>query len=98
VANPPSSDPQRSEGDRRATVLVDEDDPTLQTMIFDYFVDNNIPTLLASGREEMLRQLSAQEVEILDLQLGLEDGLDVLRGAAGEFRCADDCYHRPPPG
>jgi len=27
------------------------------SMILDYFVDNNIQTLLASGRKEMLRQL-----------------------------------------
>ena len=88
MASPPSSDPQRSEGDRQTTVIVVDDDPTLQTMIFDYFVGNNIRTLLASGREEMLRQLSAQEVDvvILDLRLGLEDGLDVLR----ELRASSD--------
>jgi hypothetical protein len=31
-------------------------------MILDYFVDNNIQTLLASGREEMLRQLVRSEL------------------------------------
>lgn len=74
-------DLEQSDADRQATVLVVDDDPALQTMIFDYFVNNNIQTLLASGREEMLRQLSAQEVNvvILDLRLGLVDGLDVLR-------------------
>ena len=57
-------------------------------MILDYFVDNNIRTLLASGRKEMLRQLSAQEVNvvILDLRLGVQDGLDVLR----ELRSSSD--------
>ena len=81
MASTPSSDTQQRVGDRQTTVLVVDDDPTLQTMIFDYFVDNNIQTLLACGREEMLSQLSAQEVDvvILDLRLGLEDGLDVLR-------------------
>lgn len=65
-----------------------DDDPTLQTMILDYFVDNNIRTLLASGREEMVRRLSAEEVDvvILDLRLGLQDGLDVLR----ELRSSSD--------
>jgi DNA-binding response OmpR family regulator len=74
-------DREQSDADRQATVLVVDDDPALQTMIFDYFVDNNIKTVLASCRKEMLRQLSAQEVNvvILDLRLGLEDGLDVLR-------------------
>src|ERR1700733_9915772 len=88
MANSLSSDLQQSGDDRQATVLVVDDDPTLQTMIFDYFVDNNIQTLLASGRNEMLRQLSAQEVNvvILDLRLGLDDGLDVLR----ELRSSSD--------
>src|SRR3984957_7043093 len=88
MANSLSSDLQQSGDDRQATVLVVDDDPTLQTMIFDYFVDNNIQTLLASGRNEMLPQLSAQEVNvvILDLRLGLDDGLDVLR----ELRSSSD--------
>src|ERR1700722_18415139 len=88
MANSLSSDLQQSGDDRQATVLVVDDDPTLQTMIFDYFVDNNIQTLLASGRNEMLRQLSAQEVNvvILGLRLGLDDGLDVLR----ELRSSSD--------
>jgi len=82
-----SSDPQQSGGDRQATVLVVDDDPSLQTMIFDYFTDNNIQTLLASDRKDMLRQLGAQEVNIviLDLRLGLEDGLDVLRELRSSF-------------
>jgi two-component system, OmpR family, response regulator len=88
MANSLTSDLQQSADDRHATVLVVDDDPTLQTMIFDYFVDNNIQTLLASGRKEMVRQLSAQEVNvvILDLRLGLDDGLDVLR----ELRSSSD--------
>ena len=88
MANSPSSDPQQSGDDRQATVLVVDDDPTIQTMILDYFVDNNIRTLLASGREEMLRQVGAQEVNvvILDLRLGVQDGLDVLR----ELRSSSD--------
>ena len=88
MANSPSGDLQQAGGDRQATVLVVDDDPALQTMISDYFADNNIQTLLASGRKEMLRQLGAQEVSvvILDLRLGLDDGLDVLR----ELRSSSD--------
>jgi two-component system, OmpR family, response regulator len=88
TGNSPSSDPQQTGNDRQETVLVVDDDLTLQSMILDYFVDNNIRTLLASGRKEMLRHLSAQEVNvvILDLRLGLEDGLDVLR----ELRSSSD--------
>src|SRR5947207_1405875 len=76
-----SSDPMQSGGERQATALVVDDDPALQRMILDYFVDNNIRTLLAFGRQEMVDQLATQEVDvvILDLRLGLEDGLDLLR-------------------
>jgi two-component system, OmpR family, response regulator len=50
-------------------------------MIVNYFAENNIRTLVASGRQEMARQLGAAEVNlvILDLRLGQEDGLDLLR-------------------
>jgi len=50
LPNSPPSDPQQTGGHQQETVLVVDDDPTLQTMILDYFVDNNIQTLLASGR------------------------------------------------
>ena len=69
-------------------VLVVEDDPALQRMILDYFVENNIRTLVASGRREMVGQLGSTEVNlvILDLRLGQEDGLDLLR----EIRSSSD--------
>ena len=62
-------------------VLLVEDDPSLQRMVLDYFVENNIRTLLASSGQEMAGQLAGNEVDlvILDLRLGLEDGLDLLR-------------------
>jgi DNA-binding response OmpR family regulator len=81
MAVTPSRDPVLTIGDRHASVLVVDDDPTLQRMILDYFADNDIRTFLASGREEMVRQLAANPVSlvILDLRLGMEDGLDLLR-------------------
>ena len=71
----------RGSVERQVCVLVVEDDPALQRMILNYFVENNIRTLVASGRHEMVRQLGSTEVNlvILDLRLGLEDGLDLLR-------------------
>jgi DNA-binding response OmpR family regulator len=84
-----SNDPGlRASGDRQVCVLVVEDDPALQRMILSYFVENNIRTLLASGREEMVRQLNDAVVNlvILDLRLGQEDGLDLLR----EVRSSSD--------
>jgi DNA-binding response OmpR family regulator len=84
-----SNDPGlRGSGDRQVCILVVEDDPALQRMILSYFGENNIRTLLASGRLEMLRQLGGTEVNlvILDLRLGQEDGLDLLR----EVRSSSD--------
>src|SRR5260370_18278693 len=78
----------RESGDRQVCVLLVEDDPALQRMILNYFLENNIRTLVASGREEMVRQLGSTEVNlvILDLRLGQEDGLDLLR----EVRSSSD--------
>src|SRR5262249_18589361 len=78
----------RGSGDRQVCALVVEDDPALQRMILNYFGENNIRTLVASGREEMVRQLGSTEVNlvILDLRLGQEDGLDLLR----EVRSSSD--------
>jgi two-component system OmpR family response regulator len=58
-----------------------EDDPALQRMILNYFSENNIRTLAAPGRQEMAQQLGGTEVNlvVLDLRLGQEDGLDLLR-------------------
>jgi two-component system OmpR family response regulator len=78
----------RGSADRHVCVLVVEDDPALQRMILNYFAENNIRALLASGRAEMARQLAGSEVNlvILDLRLGQEDGLDLLR----EVRASSD--------
>ena len=78
----------RNSGDRQVCVLVVEDDPALQRMILNYFGENNIHTLLACGRQDMVGQLGSTEVDlvILDLRLGQEDGLDLLR----EIRSSSD--------
>jgi DNA-binding response OmpR family regulator len=75
-------------GNRRACVLLVEDDPALQRMILSYFGENNIHTLAASDRQGMVRQLADAVVNlvILDLRLGDEDGLDLLR----EVRSSSD--------
>jgi two-component system, OmpR family, response regulator len=68
-------------GDRQTCILVVEDDPALQRMIIDYFGENNIRTLAASDRQQMISHLGNAEVNliVLDLLLGNEDGLDLLR-------------------
>jgi two-component system, OmpR family, response regulator len=74
--------------DLQMCVLLVEDDPALQRMILAYFDENNIRTLVASGRQEMVTQLGGAAVRlvILDLRLGEEDGLDLLR----EIRASSD--------
>src|SRR3954451_1204400 len=78
----------RESSDRQITVLLVEDDPALQRMILNYFGENSIRTLTASGRQDMANQLGSAEVNlvILDLRLGQEDGLDLLR----EVRTSSD--------
>jgi two-component system, OmpR family, response regulator len=81
MAETSSPNPGVGESDHQVCVLVVEDDPALQRMILNYFAENNIRTLLASGQQEMVRLLGHAEVNlvILDLRLGQEDGLDLLR-------------------
>jgi DNA-binding response OmpR family regulator len=77
----PNDSGPRGSVDRQVCVLVVEDDPALQRMILNYFVENNIRTLVASNRQAMVDRLGDTEINlvILDLRLGPEDGLDLLR-------------------
>ena len=79
-SSPNDPGPSGSAG-RQVSVLLVEDDPALQPMILNYFAENNIRTLVANNRQEMIDRLSETEVNlvILDLRLGPEDGLDLLR-------------------
>lgn len=63
------------------SVLVVDDDEATRRMITNYFQDRDVPTRGAANRQEMIRQLAAAEPSliILDLRLGQEDGLDLLR-------------------
>src|SRR5262249_52159247 len=78
----------RKSGNRQECVLVVEDEAAWQRMILNYFGENNIRALLACDRKEMVGQLGSTEVNlvILDLRLGQEDGLDLLR----EIRSSSD--------
>ena len=63
------------------TLLVVDDDDATRRMITNYFQDRDVPTRGAANGQEMIRQLTAAEPSliILDLRLGQEDGLDLLR-------------------
>jgi two-component system, OmpR family, response regulator len=62
-------------------VLAVDDDPAVRAMITEYLVDQNLRVSAAANGGEMSRVLRAGGVDvvILDLKLGDEDGLDLVR-------------------
>jgi two-component system, OmpR family, response regulator len=63
-----------------ARILIVDDDPSMQQMLVSYFRQQNVDAVSASGRQETLHHFAADpSVIILDLRLGDEDGLDLLR-------------------
>jgi two-component system OmpR family response regulator len=66
---------------RVAHVLAVDDDPAMRAMIADYLADQNVRVSVATDSREMQRVLAAGGVDlvILDLKLGNENGLDIVR-------------------
>jgi two-component system, OmpR family, response regulator len=66
---------------RPVRILVVDDDGDIRRMVVNYFDENNMRGLSASGGHEMARHFAESEpnLVILDLQLDHEDGLDLLR-------------------
>ena len=62
-------------------VVVVDDDPSLRQMVTRYLEDHNVSTKSASNRTELNRHLEGTQpcLIILDLRLGQDDGLDLLR-------------------
>jgi DNA-binding response OmpR family regulator len=62
-------------------ILVIDDDPAMQRMIVGYLTDHGLHASAAPGRQGLLRAFSSREpdVVILDLHLGEDDGLELLR-------------------
>jgi two-component system, OmpR family, response regulator len=63
------------------TVLLVDDDPDIREMVCGYFKEQGVPTVTGSSRLELKRHLSQSHpsLVLLDLRLGQEDGLDLLR-------------------
>ena len=70
-----------SRGDSTIRVLVVEDDISLRTLIADYLERNGMSVTIASSAADVARRLTGSPTDLilLDLQLGREDGLDILR-------------------
>ena len=62
-------------------VVVIDDDLALRQMVTSYLVDHNVPAKSVSNRIELSRHFEGTQpsLVILDLRLGQDDGLDLLR-------------------
>ena len=62
-------------------ILVVDDDPAMRHLIAEYLESNSIDARLASGPKDLERELALGEPNliILDVQLGQDDGFDILR-------------------
>ena len=62
-------------------IIVVDDDPTLRQMVTRYLEDHNVPATSVSNRTELNRHFEGSQPSliILDLRLGQDDGLDLLR-------------------
>jgi two-component system, OmpR family, response regulator len=71
---------------RRSRVLVVEDDPGMQRMVADYLDAHGIDTAVAANRKDMLVLLARDgfDLMVLDLRLGADDGLELLRELRGQ--------------
>jgi two-component system, OmpR family, response regulator len=69
-------------------ILVVDDDPAIRHLISDYFGQYGIQTVSATSRSGVARQLAGGDTSaiILDLHLGQDNGLDLLR----EIRSSSD--------
>jgi two-component system OmpR family response regulator len=66
---------------RTYNILVVDDDPATRRMVTSYFEEHDVSASSAAGRQDLTRHLAESEPSliILDLRLGREDGLDLLR-------------------
>ncbi|HVJ54697.1 MAG TPA: response regulator [Aliidongia sp.] len=69
-------------------ILIVDDDPAMQHMVVNYLEAHDMRVAAASGRLEMVKHFaeSQPDLVILDLRLGQDDGLDLLR----EIRARSD--------
>jgi two-component system, OmpR family, response regulator len=66
-------------------ILIVDDDEEMRHMISEYLEKQGLATAKAAGRAELMAQLAKAPVALilLDLRLGNDDGLDVLRDLRG---------------
>jgi DNA-binding response OmpR family regulator len=83
MSHPPDEATLASGGNEHKshTCLVVEDDGTMRHLVTNYLEDHDIRAVAASRRDEVAALLtrSQPDLVVLDLRLGKEDGLDLLR-------------------
>jgi len=69
-----------------ARILVVDDEPAMQRLIVNYLNEHNLRATAVSGRQGLFHTLSVREPDliVLDLHLGEDDGLDLLRELRGK--------------
>src|SRR5258707_5707055 len=67
-------------------ILVVDDDPAVRHLISDYFGEQGIQTVSATGRSAAAAQLAGEDPSAIILELGQGNGLDLLR----EIRSSSD--------
>ncbi|WP_238193493.1 response regulator [Methylobacterium frigidaeris] len=79
----PSSDRGQGRGARPGAtrILLIEDDAGMQRIVSDHFADHDVDVTPAINRAEAEKRLAEADYDlvVLDLRLGLENGLDLLR-------------------
>ena len=75
------SDPKIGAERKKPVCIVVEDDITMRHLVMNYLEEHDIRAVAASRRDEVATLLARSEPDlvILDLRLGQEDGLDLLR-------------------
>jgi two-component system OmpR family response regulator len=66
---------------RSGTILVVDDDPEILGLIISFLEQHNLPAIALQDRKSLARHLAMTDpsIVLLDLRLGPDDGLDVLR-------------------
>jgi two-component system, OmpR family, response regulator len=89
ISDPPGKSPATNSTDGKSPLcLVVEDDNTMRHLVTNYLQGHDIRAISASRREEVAELLARNKPDlvVLDLRLGQDDGLDLLR----EIRATSD--------
>jgi len=81
VENMSSTDSAGGEIAKTGHIVIVDDDPVMRQMVARYFEEHSMPVSAVSNRAGLNRQLAVMNpcLILLDLRLGHDDGLDVLR-------------------